>query len=115
MSEELLYPRIEGILRSMHEALGVKQSPKQEVLARVATEAREETLHSHSWLLSAPFRRFINEAYFANFTPGQLANLSRNTVGHGVATVEQFNEKAACLGLLVVDQLFFYLPTSDDN
>jgi hypothetical protein len=108
----IVYPRIEGILRSIHEALGEEEGASQKVLTRVSTEAREEDLHPYSWLLPAPFRRFIEEAYFANFTPGQPATLSRNTVGHGVATAEQFNEKAACLGLLVVDQLFYYLPTN---
>jgi hypothetical protein len=91
----IVYPRIEGILRSMHEALGVEESASQRVLTQVATEAREEELHPYSWLLPAPFRRFIDEAYFAHFTPGQPANLSRNTVGHGVATAEQFDEKGA--------------------
>lgn len=99
----------------MHEALGVKETAGQKVLMRVATDARAKELHPHSWLLPAAFRRFIEEVYFANFTPGQPAKLSRNTVGHGVATPEQFNEKAACLGLLLVDQLFFYLPTSETN
>lgn len=111
----IVYPRIEGILRSMHEALGVEENASQRVLTQVATEAREEELHPYSWLLPAPFRRFIDEADFAHFTPGQPANLSRNTVGHGVATAQQFDEKGACLGLLVADQLFFYLPTSEAN
>jgi len=39
--------------------------------------------------------------------------LSRNTVGHGVATIEQFNEKGATLGLLTLDQLYFFLPPTD--
>jgi hypothetical protein len=108
----IIYPRIEGILRSIHVALGKEESASQRVLAQVSTEARQEELHPHSWLLPDKFRRFMQESYFAHFTPGQPAELSRNTVGHGVATAEQFNEKAACLGLLVVDQLFFYLPTA---
>lgn len=109
----IIYPRIEGILRSIHEALGEKEYATQQVLARMSTEVREGELHSNSWLLPNRFRRFIEESYFANFAPGQPAKFSRNSVGHGVATAEQFNEKAACLGLLLVDQLFFYLPTSD--
>lgn len=111
----IIYPRIEGILRSIHEALGVKDSASQEVLARMSTEAREGDLHPTSWLLPTPFRRFIKESYFANFTPGQPAKFSRNSVGHGVATAEQFNEKAACLGLLIVDQLVYFTHRSDDQ
>lgn len=107
----ILYTRIEGILRANHEALGEKGSAnKQDVLARMATEAREGELLPTSWLLPDPFRRFIRESYFADFTPGQPAAFSRNSVGHGIATPEQFNEKAACIGLLMVDQLLFFLP-----
>lgn len=109
----IIYPRIEGILRSIHEALGKEGKITQSSLTQVSTEARQEELHPHSWLLPDKFQRFIKESYFAHFTPGEPAKLSRHTVGHGVATVEQFNEKAACLGLLIVDQLFFYLPTID--
>jgi hypothetical protein len=54
------------------------------------TDAREEELHLHSWLLPDKFQRFMKESYFAHFTPGEPAELSRNTVGHGVATPEQF-------------------------
>ena len=109
----IIYPLVEGILRSIHETLGEKESATQQVLARMSTEAREGELHANSWLLPNKFRKFIEEAYFANFAPGQPAKFSRNSVGHGVATAEQFNEKAACIGLLLVDQLFFYLPASD--
>ena len=49
---------------------------------------------------------------FATFAPGQPSPLSRNTVSHGVATPEQFDEKGALLGLLTLDQLYFFLPTS---
>ena len=109
----IVYPRIEGILRSIHEALGEKEGTKQKILARMSTVARHTELHPNSWLLPLRFRRFIEESYFANFTPGEPAKLSRNSVGHGVATAEQFDEKAACLGLHAVDQLFFHLSGSE--
>lgn len=109
----IVYPRIEGILRSIHEVLGEGERAKQKVLARMATEGRHSELHENSWLLPDGFGRFLEEAYFADFEPGKPASLSRNSVGHGVATPEQFGEKGACLSLLIVHQLLFYLPETE--
>ena len=109
----IVYLRIEGILRSIHEALGEGESAKQKVLARMGTEGRRAELHENSWLLPDGFRRFLDEAYFANFEPGKSATISRNSVGHGVAGAEEFGEKGACLGLLIVHQLFYYLPETE--
>ena len=109
----LVHSRIEGILRSIHEALGGTGNPKQRELARTGTAGRRSSLHENSWLLPDGFGRFLDEAYFANFEPGRPATLSRNSVGHGVASQEEFGEKGACLSLLIVHQLFFYLPETE--
>jgi hypothetical protein len=109
----LVHSRIEGILRSIHGALGGTGRPGQRALARVGTEARRSSLHENSWLLPDGFRRFLEEAYFADFEPGKPATLSRNSVGHGVTSQEEFGEKGACLSLLIVHQLFYYLPETE--
>lgn len=109
----LVHSRIEGILRSIHEALGETGRPGQRALARMGTEGRREVLHENSYLLPDGFRRFLEEAYFADFEPGKPATLSRNSVGHGVASQEEFGEKGACLSLLIVHQLFYYLPKTE--
>ena len=57
------------------------------------------------------FRKYMEQAYFASFEPGVTPVLSRNSVGHGVASAADFNEKGACLGLLILDQLFYFLPS----
>jgi hypothetical protein len=79
----------------------------------MGTEGRRSELHENSWLLPDGFRRFLEEAYIADFEPGKPAKLSRNSVGHGVASQEEFREKGACLSLLIVHQLFFYLPETE--
>lgn len=110
----IVYPRIEGILRSIHEILGEEgERVGQRVLVRMGTEGRRAGLHENSWLLPEGFGRFLEEAYFADFEPGKPATLSRNSVGHGVATQEEFGEKGACLGLLTVHQLLYYLPETE--
>jgi hypothetical protein len=56
------------------------------------------------------FQKYLDEAYFAHFEPGKPARMSRTSVGHGVADAADFNQKAACIGFLVLDQLFYFLP-----
>lgn len=58
------------------------------------------------------FEQYVREVYFANFEPGTDAKPSRNSVGHGVATADEFNEKSACISILLVDQIFFLLPSA---
>ena len=108
----ILYPRIEGLLRTLHESVAIPDKATQKVLSQAAVAHHGEELHQHSWLLPEMFRNYLQTAYFANFEPGKPAPLSRNTVGHGVAAVEQFNEKGACIGLLILDQLFYFLPAT---
>jgi hypothetical protein len=108
----ILYPRIEGLLRTLHERTGVAEKATQEVLSETAVERHGLDLHRYSWLLPEMFRRYLQEAYFANFQPGQPAALSRNSLGHGVASIEEFNEKGAAIGLLILDQLFYFLPAA---
>lgn len=112
-STALLYPRIEGLLRTLHEALGISEKASQEVLTAAAVDARANEFHQYSWLLPEMFRRYMNEVYFAVFEPGKPATLSRNSVGHGVASAEDFNMKGAVIGLLILDQLFYFLPLAD--
>jgi hypothetical protein len=108
----ILYPRIEGILRSMHEALGAGTRPTSRNLSSTAVRHVQEDAHPYSWLLPDMFRRFLEEVYFADFVPGTQAQLSRHSVGHGVAPAADFNAKAACIGILIVDQLRFLIPGS---
>jgi len=105
----LLYPRIEGILRTMNAARQGKKSPKSHDL--VESLLRDtEPLHCFSWLLPDRFRRYLREVYFRSFKPGEEVRLSRHSVSHGIASAEEFNQKAACIGLLVVHQMFYFAP-----
>ena len=108
----ILYPRIEGLLRTLHESIGILDKVTQKVLTEAAVEHHDEELHRYSWLMPEMFRKYLQESYFANFEPTIPAALSRNSVGHGVASVEEFNEKGASVGLLILDQLFYFLPSA---
>jgi hypothetical protein len=103
----VLYPRIEGILRSFHAATsGLSTSrPTQQVLAEAAVVTVSQ--RQYCPLLPHRFERYLSEVYFGNFKPGDSdTSLSRNSLAHGVASGEQFNAKSAVMALLVVHQLF---------
>lgn len=106
----ILYPRIEGLMRDLHVQVGAKEKATQTALAERLVEKGKAELHQYSWLLPDLFKRYLKEAYFAGFEPGTPAKLSRHTVGHGVANAVDFNEKAATIGFLIVDQTFWFLP-----
>ena len=106
----ILYPRIEGILRSIHTASGAASSFNQSRLAEAAVDAWVDKVHDYSWLLPNRFKEYLEKVYFAGFSPGQPASLSRHSVGHGVAQPRDFDQKHACIAILIVDQLRFLLP-----
>ena len=105
----IVYPRIEGVLRSIHAALGIDDFA-QAALAGRLIEVRKGELHPYSWLLPHQFQRFLENSYFGNFAPGAHAKISRNSVGHGVAEFKDFDQKHAALGFLILDQLYYLLP-----
>jgi len=102
----LIFQRIEGLLRSNHAAVGCTDRPSQKNLAASAVQSnldRERCL-----LLPHRFQQYLDQVYFADFDPSDPnIGVSRNSVGHGVASADQFDEKAAAVGLLVAHQLFY--------
>jgi hypothetical protein len=108
----LLYPRIEGIMRSVHGAIGSPSGLKSPSLSSAAVSAWADRIHEFSWLLPNKFKTYLERVYFAEFSPGQAAPMSRHSVAHGVASAGDFNQKNACIGVLIVDQLVFLLPAA---
>lgn len=107
----LLFPRIEGLMRSNHTLAQVETTPnKQKNLSASAVRARSG--RPACLLLPHKFEQYLSEVYFASFQPGEKRiGISRNSVGHGVASADQFDEKAAVLGLLVTQQLLYCFGT----
>ena len=104
----ILFPRIEGIVRIHSVETGNLGNPRQSDLADLAVAARVE--NQQSLLLPLRFRAYLADVYFANFNllKGEVP-LSRNSVGHGVASASDIDLKSAVLGLLIVHQLSFFL------
>ena len=102
----LLFPRIEGILRT-HNA-DTQNNSSQDTLAQLAVEAK--IANDSSLLLPRRFHTYLRDVYFAHFDPGeQNIPVSRNSIGHGVANAFDFNPKSAVLGILIIHQLFYLL------
>lgn len=106
----IVVPRIEGLMREVHASTAAREKATPTALTERLIQGRSAELHEYSWLLPHRFTQFLREAYFANFEPGQPAKFSRHSVGHGVASPGDFNEKSACVALLTLDQIFWLLP-----
>ena len=105
----ILYPRIEGILRvlaKMTSSPNYGQSELSSAPSRITGESPEEP----SRILPHKFNDYLRNVYFKSFDPEHPTEISRHTVGHGVAPADSFNQKAATIGFLVVEQLFYHLP-----
>lgn len=104
----LLYPRIEGLLRS-HQKLTDPSGPAtQKGLSGSAVKAAETDRHSSTPLLPKRFQQYLESVYFASFNPGDpKITVSRNSVGHGVVASDECSLKAATISLLLVDQLCY--------
>ena len=105
----LLYPQIEGILRDHPESKRPERRASQKELIETAMKVSLSEDSQGKVLLPDKFERYLSEVYFRNFDPGQPEGVSRNTVSHGVAPVEDFSEKATVIGFLILDQLFYFL------
>jgi len=108
-ANSIIYPRIEGMMRDHHLLMGTGKA-SQDALINTVISSRGD-INEYSALLPNNFRRFLKEVYFAHFDPNNPnpQGLSRNTVGHGVARSDEFTLKGAMLGLLTIDQMFYYL------
>jgi hypothetical protein len=104
-----LFPRIEGILREYH-ALAGSGSPKPATLAGDA--ARSGDRHEFSLLLPLKFEEYLKTVFFASedfSDPTKVVHVTRHAVAHGVAEDKLLDEKAATLGVLILQQIGYLL------
>ena len=104
----LLYPRIEGILRTDLDA-ETKRQARQKHLVQAAVGSKLG--NEQSALLPHRFQDYLRDVYFADFSPTlkHEADVSRNTVAHGTASASKFDRKSAVIGILIAHQLFYFL------
>ena len=107
----LLFPRIEGILRTNHSDLGTQKSPSTKNLTKSAVADKQKT--DISLLLPHRFDDYLTEVYFKDFDPNSPdIDVSRHSVSHGVADASKFDQKSAVIGILIIHQLFYFLENT---
>jgi hypothetical protein len=107
-STSILFPRLEGLMRTYHLAVNNAVEPKSQSLVKTVTENGEFAGNTYSLFLPRKFQSYLKDVYFAGFDPRSPRDLSRNTISHGVAPIEKFTLKSSLIGLLILDQLFYY-------
>ncbi len=102
----LIYPQIEGVMRSLFVEEAATGSPSQDSMSSNLVENQSE----HSVLLPKRFEQFLLNVYFRPFDQraGHVP-LSRHTVAHGISRPADYDFLTSAVGFMVVDQLFHYL------
>ena len=108
-STSILFPRLEGLMRTYHLTVNNPIEANSHSLVTSVTDGSEAAKDTYSLFLPKNFRRFLKEVYFARFDSRNPAGLSRNTISHGVAPLDEFTLKWSLIGLLILDQLFYYM------
>ena len=104
----LLFPRIEGILRTHHGNSGSEDRPSSSNLSKSAVAAKIQ--NEESLLLPHRFREYLDNVYFKHFDPDAPdIDVSRHSIAHGVASASNFNSKSAAISILIIHQLFYFL------
>lgn len=107
-TSSILYPRIEGLMRSASTQNSFGKKHTQQTLIETSISATDANGSPNMLLLPEKFQTYLKEIYFCSFDPNNPQGLSRNTIAHGVAPLDAFTEKAAVIALLILDQLSFY-------
>lgn len=113
-STSILFPRIEGVLRSVNQSINCTEHT-QKNLAKAPMEMSQIPKGRYSRILPTKFNDYLNKIYFANFAPEKPATISRNSVGHGVANSSDFSLKSSIIGFLVLEQLFYHNPSDQKD
>lgn len=107
----LLYPRIEGVLRTYYQATGDGKHPKQYRFINAAISGSLTGRHAYCLLLLDRFGGFLEKVIFAGFDPKAPTGTSRHTVGHGVVNVDDCDEKSVASAFLTLHHLYYSLAT----
>ena len=106
-STSILYPKIEGVLRSIAPNLGTSKL-KQAALSKIALEESGISAQTFSALLPREFSEYLEKVLFADFKSGETPPMSRNAVAHGIAPAEYFSAKESVIVLLTLHQIFYH-------
>lgn len=104
----ILYPRIEGLMRSHQKQSDPTAQATQKGLSASATKTASTDPADFTPLLPDKFRQYLEGVYFAAFNPNDpKIKVSRNSIGHGVASADECSRKSATISVLLIDQLCY--------
>ena len=109
----ILYPRIEGVLRSHYQADDRQGKVKTRKLIKAATTGNPKLSHGHSLLLPESFETYLSDVPFEDFDETSPEGSTRHTIAHGVAPPEALDERAATIGFLILEQLSYCIAPSE--
>jgi hypothetical protein len=111
-----IYTQIEGIMKTSHfrvnPSIKLNKDLSQKDLVTSTIKGSENKDTKRDLLLPDRFETYLNDVYFKGFKrkdAGLIQSLSRNTINHGVAAPDLYDLKGAVLGILILDQLSFYI------
>ena len=110
-SASILFPRIEGLLRTKHSTVNSSEKASQTNLVNSLVNGLSNERKTYNALLPLKFQEYLSKVFFGSFDTNLAVEISRHSVSHGVAPFDEFNLKSATIALLIVDQLYFYLFT----
>ena len=107
----LIFSRVEGIMRTLRLRINPSATEfKQSQLAEDTVKPRKMDQFG-TLLLPDDFLKFLKKVYFRNFNATNTSNpITRHSHGHGMADQASYNLKSATLGLLILDQISYFLP-----
>jgi hypothetical protein len=104
----ILYPRIEGLMRSFYRSEGYTENIASKALSKTVVEHHKNKRISYSLLLPEKFQHYLDDVYFAHFVPGSLPDVGRHSVAHGEARSDDFTKKSCVIAILTVYQLLLF-------
>lgn len=105
----ILYPRIEGVMRSFYKSGGYVDKPSASALTKAVIEHNSSERIPQSLLLPEKFHNYLRDIYFSSFAPGSMPNVGRHSVAHGEARADDFSLKSSSIAILVLYQLSLFL------
>lgn len=105
----ILYPRIEGIMRSYFTCAGITDRPSATNLVREVIQKDAARRHSCCLFLPDKFHEYLDQVYFAHFKSGSNPNVGRHSIAHGEASFDDFSLKSSVIGFLTLYQIALFL------
>ena len=107
-----LYSEIEGLLGYLiFEDTKSYTNKTDELLKHLKEKGLEKTKNKEPLIFPDFFSDFLQNYLFPKFNlVKNNIDLSKHTSGHGVAEAESYTKERALQAILILDQIFFYLP-----